>query len=80
MVSGVLHTRSMAGSSGCQGILGNQLAIVDAVSKLADWVGRLENLDGGAIAASVRASLRSVEANKAVVGRCINELMRDNNR
>lgn len=58
-------------------ILKNQHSITDALSTLADWVGRIETSDGVAVADSVRESLKSVDESRAVVGQCISELMRD---
>lgn len=61
-------------------ILKNQHSITDALSTLADWVGRVESKDGVAVAGAIRDSLKSVHENRVIVGQCISELMRDEKR
>lgn len=56
-------------------ILKNQHAIADALADVANWIENAEQLGRTSVVANVRESLRSVDENRAVIGRCISELM-----
>lgn len=56
-------------------ILKNQQAITDALSDVADYLALPTQCSGLATASHVRESLRQIQENRTVVGRCITEIM-----
>ncbi len=56
-------------------ILHNQHAITDALSGMADWLENTRQIGGDTAVCNVRQALKSVDDNRAVIGKCISEIM-----